>query len=364
MRTISVGAGESRYNIHIARNFSGLSEAFAQAGLLGRKVAIICDEHVAVLYLEQVRELASQFAESCVELVICSGESAKSISTLTDIYGFLIDNGFQRDSVLVTLGGSVVSDVVGFAAATYMRGIPHVIIPTTLLAQCDGSIGGKTGIDIGAHKNVVGAFSPPRFVYSNVSTLRTLPPREFASGMAEVIKHGLIKDAAYLEWLTNNAENIYYKERDTFEELVAWSCEIKAGVVEQDEHERKGIREILNFGHTIGHSIEGLMEYSLTHGECVSLGMMGELRLSAVLGSISVEEISLIEVLLQDFGLPTNIANIGLSPDDIYNHMLSDKKVRNNTLRVVVLNKIGEAAVVTPTREQVLQALSIERSGD
>ncbi|MCL2673802.1 MAG: 3-dehydroquinate synthase [Defluviitaleaceae bacterium] len=357
MRTIGVGTGETQYNIHIARDFSRLAEAFAQADLLGRKTAIICDEHVASLYLEHVRGFISQFAESCTELIICSGELAKSISTLTDIYNFLIDNGFQRDSVLISLGGSVVSDVAGFAAATYMRGIPHVIIPTTLLAQCDGSIGGKTGIDIGAYKNVVGAFAPPRLVYSNVSTLRTLPEREFASGMAEVIKHGLIKDAAYLDWLGKNFERIYHKERDTLEELVAWSCEIKAGVVQQDERERKGIREILNFGHTIGHAIEGLLGYSLTHGECVSLGMMGELKISVGTDNISGEEVSSIEELLQRFGLPTNIANAGLSPEDIYSHMLSDKKVKNNALRVVVLNKIGEAALYTPTREEVLYTL-------
>jgi len=357
MRTIGVGTGETQYNIHIARDFSRLAEAFAQADLLGRKTAIICDEHVASLYLEHVRGFISQFAESCTELIICSGELAKSISTLTDIYNFLIDNGFQRDSVLISLGGSVVSDVAGFAAATYMRGIPHVIIPTTLLAQCDGSIGGKTGIDIGAYKNVVGAFAPPRLVYSNVSTLRTLPEREFASGMAEVIKHGLIKDAAYLDWLGKNFERIYHKERDTLEELVAWSCEIKAGVVQQDERERKGIREILNFGHTIGHAIEGLLGYSLTHGECVSLGMMGELKISVGTDNISGEEVSSIEELLQRFGLPTNIANAGLSPEDIYSHMLSDKKVKNNALRVVVLNKIGEASLYTPTREEVLYAL-------
>jgi len=357
MRTIGVVSSETQYNIHIARDFSRLAEAFAQADLLGRKTAIICDEHVASLYLEHVRGFISQFAESCTELIICSGELAKSISTLTDIYNFLIDNGFQRDSVLISLGGSVVSDVAGFAAATYMRGIPHVIIPTTLLAQCDGSIGGKTGIDIGAYKNVVGAFAPPRLVYSNVSTLRTLPEREFASGMAEVIKHGLIKDAAYLDWLGKNFERIYHKERDTLEELVAWSCEIKAGVVQQDERERKGIREILNFGHTIGHAIEGLLGYSLTHGECVSLGMMGELKISVGTDNISGEEVSSIEELLQRFGLPTNIANAGLSPEDIYSHMLSDKKVKNNALRVVVLNKIGEASLYTPTREEVLYAL-------
>ena len=356
MRTIGVSSSKTQYNIHIARDFSGLYEAFTQANLLGRKTAIVCDEHVAQLYLEHVREMVSQFAESCAELVISSGESAKSISTLADIYNFLIENGFQRDLVLISLGGAVVSDVAGFAAATYMRGMPHVILPTTLLAQCDGSIGGKTGIDIGTYKNVVGAFAPPRLVYSNVSTLRTLPEREFASGMAEVIKHGLIKDAAYLEWLGKNFERIYHKERDTLEELVAWSCEIKASVVQQDEYERKGIREILNFGHTIGHAIEGLLGYSLTHGECVSLGMMGELKISAQLGNISQEEVSSVEALLQLFGLPTNIANIGLSSDDIYNHMLSDKKVKNNALRVVVLNKIGEAAVHMPTREEVLQA--------
>jgi len=355
---IGAGTGETRYNISITRDFNGLAEAFAQANLLGRKMAVICDGGVAPLYLAQIRGIVSQLAVSYNELVLCQGEPAKSFSTLTDIYGFLVNNGFQRDSLVVALGGGVVSDVAGFAAATYMRGIPYVIIPTTLLAQCDSSIGGKTGIDIGSHKNVVGAFAPPRLVYSNVSTLRTLPPREFASGMAEAIKHGLIKDAAYLAWISENARKIGEKQEDILEELVVQSCEVKAGVVEHDEYERKGIREILNFGHTIGHSIEGLLGYSLLHGECISLGMMGELRISAGLGGISTAEVSAVKALLKSFRLPTSIEDTRLSPDAIYNHMLSDKKVKDNVLRLVVLNKIGEAALYTPTREEVLQALT------
>ncbi|MCL2852337.1 MAG: 3-dehydroquinate synthase [Defluviitaleaceae bacterium] len=359
MRIIDVVSGENTYNVCVTRGFDGLAEALSQAGLAGRRTAVICDDGVAPLYLADVRERVAPNAEYYAEMIIGAGEAAKSFPALESICSFLMDNRMQRDSLMIILGGGVVSDVAGFAAAIYMRGIPYVIVSTTLLSMCDSSIGGKTGIDIGEHKNVVGAFAAPALVYSNVETLRTLPAREFASGMAEVVKHALIKDESYLEWIGSNLDGIRAKDLDTLDRLVTWSCEIKAGVVAQDEFERKGVREILNFGHTFGHAIEGLSGYNMRHGECVSIGTSAALRLSAHFGYIGDDEVRSAIGLLKTLGLPTGVTAGGFSPEQIYDLMLSDKKVKGGKLRLILLKQVGEAVIYAPTREEVLIGLQM-----
>ena len=359
MKTISVISDKSTYNVCVTNGFDGLAAALSEAGLTGRTTAVICDDMVAPLYLQDVRERVAPISSYYAEMIIGAGESAKSFPRFESIIGFLMENSFQRDSLVIALGGGVVSDVAGFAAATYMRGISCAIIPTTLLSMCDGSIGGKTGVDVGAYKNVVGAFASPALVYSNVDSLRTLPSREYSSGMAEAVKHALIKDESYLDWIEANLNGLRSHDVGTLERLVARSCEIKAEVVSQDEFERFGIRETLNFGHTFGHALEGLSGYSLHHGECVSIGMVAAMKLSANLGYIREQETSRVCTLLEVLGLPTCEASGGLPPGQLYEMMLHDKKVRNGKLRLVLLKQIGEAVMYTPTREEVLAALNM-----
>ena len=365
MEIVEVNSAKNKYSVCVANGFDDIITALSSAGLTRRRTVVVSDDIVAPLYLSGVRERIASVSEYYAEIIIKAGESAKSFSTLEAIYNFMIDNRLQRDSIVVALGGSVVSDVTGFAAATYMRGIPCVALPTTLLSMCDGSIGGKTGVDIGSHKNVVGAFSSPALVYSNVDTLQTLPRREFASGMAEAVKHAFIRDASYMEWIRANLCGIREKDAVTLERLVTRSCEIKAGVVAQDEFECKEIREILNFGHTFGHAIEGLSEYKLRHGECVSIGMAAALGLSHRLGFIESAEARSSLELMEALELPTHISSSDFTQSQVYDLMLSDKKVLGGKLRLVLLTRIGEPLIYTPTRGEVLLGLSmIMKTGD
>lgn len=245
--------GKPLYDIVIEQSFDKLSEEFNKLGVTGRRLCIVSDSNVAELYAKQVSAELEKTGNKVFTYVFEAGEENKNLNTVEDVYEFLIQNHFDRKDMLVALGGGVVGDLTGFTAATYLRGIDFIQVPTSLLAQVDSSIGGKTGVDFRAYKNMVGAFHQPRLVYMNISVLKSLSRRLFNSGFGEIIKHGLIKDIEYYKWLGSNADKIKALDSDALEHMIYVSCNIKREVVEKDPKE-KGDRALLNFGHTLGHA--------------------------------------------------------------------------------------------------------------
>ena len=308
-----------------------MARVFEKEGFAGRKICVVSDSNVAELYYGEVAGCLAEISD-VRPCVFPAGEENKNLDTVKDIYSFLQQNRFDRKSVIVALGGGVAGDVAGFAAATFMRGIPHVQIPTTLLAKVDSSVGGKTGVDFNGAKNLVGAFWQPRFVYQNIETLKTLDGRQFNSGMAEAVKHGLIYDKNYFEFILENKERV--KSPDVLKKLVYGSNKIKAEVVSKDEKET-GLREILNFGHTFGHAIETLSGFSLLHGEAVAAGMILALKYSGVSD----------RGILKYFNLDADLTNTKYKPEKMLETMLMDKKVKNNIINIVYLEELGKAKV-------------------
>jgi len=318
------------YPIYFRDSFEDLKGALN----FGGKTCIITDNNVAPLYLKPVREILGNAPAFIFE----AGEANKNMQTLQDIYSFFLENKMDRRSVAVALGGGVVGDICGLAAATYMRGIKFVQVPTSLLAQVDASVGGKTAVDFSGVKNLIGAFHQPSLVYINVKTLETLPEEEFVSGMGEVIKHGLIGGREYFDLIRESIED--KQDYAKIAQLVKGSCEIKAKVVEADEKEG-GLREILNFGHCVGHAIENVSGYSIPHGHSVALGMCAALYISNEKGDITDDEAEQAINLMEEFGLPTNLDEYEIK--DIISEMFKDKKVIDDKLRIVLLSKPGEA---------------------
>jgi 3-dehydroquinate synthase len=324
------------YPIYIYDDFSNLNEAVKLAELTNRKCCIITDENVEELYLNEVQAQIKAVTSEQYIFVFKPGEAQKSLATISEIYDCFLKAKLDRRSFVIALGGGVAGDMAGFAAATFMRGIPFIQLPTSLLAQVDSSVGGKTGVDYKGHKNLIGAFHQPRFVYINLSTLRSLPKTEFNSGMGEVIKHGLIADISYANFLWENREAIQSLEFFAIRRVVEVSCRIKAEIVSQDEKE-SGLREILNFGHTFGHAIESLSDFKLLHGQCVCLGMCAALYISYKRGAISLNELDRAKGLIAFFGHSTH----GFDAEEIYSQMLFDKKVKDGSINLVLLSRIG-----------------------
>lgn len=332
------------YRIEIRRDFSDFLYCLKSCipNLEKRRVCIVSESNIAPLYLEQILSLLREHTATVVSHVFPAGEASKNLDTVTQVYTTLIQNHFDRNDLLVALGGGVVGDLTGFAAATYLRGIRFVQIPTSLLSQVDSSIGGKTGVDFACYKNMVGAFYQPSLVYINLDVLHSLQKREFLSGMGEIIKHGLIKDRQYYNWLKVNADKIQALDMDVLEEMIDTSDRIKQGVVERDPKEQ-GERACLNFGHTLGHSIEKLSNFSLLHGECVALGMVAASYISWKRDLITEQEFYDIKETIRSFDLPVSIS--GLDPIQIAETTLLDKKMDSNVIKFIVLNGIGNAAI-------------------
>lgn len=331
------------YNIHIEKSFLSLSaylKEFVTAS--SQKICIVTDSNVANLYLCEVKKLCCEHFSSVESFVFEAGEVSKNIGSVEELYQHLINNHFDRKDFLLALGGGVVGDLTGFTAATYLRGISFIQVPTTLLSQVDSSIGGKTGVDFLQYKNMVGAFYMPKMVYINTAVLKTLPPVQFQSGMGEVIKHGLIQNASYYQWLKENRKKICALDSATMERLVLESCKIKKKIVEEDPKEH-GIRAYLNFGHTFGHAVEKLSDFSLYHGQCVAIGMRGAAYLSMKNHQLSQEEYEDILTTLRQFNLPIVIDSI--SSEDILQASKSDKKMEGTQIKFVVLEHIGEACI-------------------
>lgn len=345
------------YDIVLETSFNRLGEEAALVMKQGKKACIVTDSHVGPLYGKAVE---NQLAPNCSRVdtfTFPAGEEYKNLDTVKDLYEFLIRNHYDRGDMLVALGGGVVGDLCGFAAATYLRGVDFIQIPTTLLSQVDSSIGGKTGVDFDAYKNMVGAFHMPKLVYSNTAALLTLSKEQFASGMGEIIKHGLIRDLDYYRWLTDHAEAIARRDLAVCEEMIAKSDQIKREVVEKDPTEQ-GDRALLNFGHTLGHAIEKLMDFKMLHGECVALGFLGAAYISAKRGMISMEETAKLRDVTRSFGLPVTVAGLGLDPDQVVETTKSDKKMDSGAIKFILLEAVGKAYVDrTVTREEMLDAL-------
>lgn len=349
--------GKDAYNIYIERNFKALGDALINLGTIkDHKLVIVTDTNVEAAQYEKLENsLKKSLGEEQVILkyVFEAGEENKNLDTVKDLYTFLIENHVDRKDTLMAFGGGVVGDLTGFSAASYLRGIDFVQVPTSLLAMCDSSIGGKTGVDFDAYKNMVGAFYMPKLVYMNMAVLKTLPKRQFASGMAEVLKHGIIKDAIYYEWLIDHFLEINDMDLEILEEMIYRSCNIKRMVVENDPYE-KGERALLNFGHTIGHAYEKYMNFEMYHGECVAIGMCAAAIISFKRNLLTADECYEIRDMFVPFNLPISIDNV--DADEIIRLTKSDKKVEGNTIKFILLKKVGKAYIDKTVTEDEIRA--------
>lgn len=343
------------YDIVIEKSFDKLAEELEKFHLTDKKLCIVTDSNVGSIYTEQLKVILSKVASKVVVFTFPAGEANKNLDVVRNVYEKLILEKFDRKDMLVALGGGVVGDLTGYAAATYLRGIDFIQIPTTLLSQVDSSIGGKTGVDFDSYKNMVGAFHQPKLVYMNLSVLNTLDELQFYSGMGEILKHGLIKNEGYYIWLMENLYEIYEKDLGTLEEMVYESCLIKSVVVEKDPTEQ-GERALLNFGHTIGHSIEKLKGFQLSHGECVGLGMVAAAYISWKRGYLSTEEFYEIRDINVAFHLPITIKDVDAK--EVLATTKLDKKMVSGQIKFILLKKMGKAFIDnTVTDEEMLEAI-------
>ena len=344
------------YDIVFTRTFDELPAELEALGAKDRNICIVTDSRVNECYGDQVLEILKGCCKKAVKYAFPNGEENKNLDTVREIYRFLIEEGFGRKDLLLALGGGVVGDTTGYVAATYLRGIEFKQVPTPLLSQADSSIGGKTGVDFDGYKNMVGAFKMPILVYMNLSTLSTLEDRQFFSGFAEVMKHGLIRDGAFYEWLIQNMYEICERDLDVLEEMLIRSCSVKKAVVEKDPTEQ-GERALLNLGHTIGHAIEKARNFELYHGECVALGAVAAAYISWKRELLSMEEYYEIRDMFVPFNLPITVDKI--DPQEILRLTKSDKKMESGRIKFVLLKKIGKAIIDnTVTDEEILAAVN------
>ncbi len=348
MDKLTLDFGKRSYDIVFSDSFADLSGELINA--CGKsKILVVTDSNVDKLYSGQILALLSGAGFTARKFVFDAGEQSKNIDVLQQIYTACLTHSLDRGSVIAALGGGVAGDMAGFAAATFMRGIRFVQIPTTLLAQTDSSVGGKVGIDYGGVKNIVGAFKQPSLVHINASTLGTLPYREFAAGLAEVIKYGIIYDKVFFEYLEGHICKVKALDTNIMHHILRRCCKIKADVVMQDETEQ-GLRAILNFGHTIGHGIESAMDFKLLHGECVAIGMVGACKIAAGRGYLSEPDLDRILSIIKAFDLPVK-AN-GINKADILHYMHSDKKKGSDGLKFILPKAIGTVEPFTDLTEQ------------
>ena len=354
MRTLSVELGEYRYPIHIG---AGLIDqpALIPPELLKGKAVVITNETIAPLYLQRAVAALEAAGAQCLVITLPDGEAYKSWTSLNRIFDDLLANRCERKTPLIALGGGVIGDLTGFAAATYQRGVPFIQLPTTLLAQVDSSVGGKTAINHPLGKNMIGAFYQPRVVIADMDTLRTLPPRELAAGIAEVVKYGFIRDPEFLDWLEHNVERLSALEPEALAYAVERSCQNKADVVANDERET-GERALLNFGHTFGHAIEAGMGYGQwLHGEAVGAGMVMAARFSEKLGYINKADVQRVVDILARAKLPLQAPELGA--DRYLDLMGHDKKVEGGKIKFILLKKPGEAFICSQYDMAALNAV-------
>lgn len=355
MQTIQVGLGERSYLIGIDQGILGQIGVLLQTKDLARRYGIISDDQVAALYGGKLLASLQQAGIHADLFTFPHGEASKSLETVGRLAGHLAEQGYDRETALIALGGGVTGDITGFLASIYMRGIPFIQIPTSLLAQVDSSVGGKTGVDIPQGKNLLGTFYQPRAVYIDTDVLQTLAKTEFLGGMAEVIKYGVAMDAGFFTWLQEHREAILALDPDVIMPMIRRCCEMKAAVVEQDEREG-GLRRILNFGHTIGHAVEAVSGYQLNHGYAVALGMRAVADLAVRSGFSAPAVAEQINEVLRQFELPLDIP-VDYDRSRLRQFMLADKKARNGRLVFVVPVDIGTVRITDQIDNAVLDAV-------
>jgi 3-dehydroquinate synthase len=341
MKTLTVDLGPRSYPIHIGQGLLRRPDLVSKR-IRGKQVMVVSNETVAPLYLDNVKQMLNGF--DLASVILPDGEQYKNLETLDSVFTSLLEHRFNRSCTLIALGGGVVGDITGFAAASYQRGIAFVQIPTTLLAQVDSSVGGKTGVNHPLGKNMIGAFHQPGCVLIDTDTLDTLDQRQFAAGLAEVIKYGLIRDAGFFTWLEQNIERLAARDKEALAFAIERSCTIKASIVAADERESSQ-RALLNLGHTFGHAIETGTGYgNWLHGEAVAVGIRMAADLSARHQWLTNSDALRIEKLLQSAGLPTSPPD-GMNEEQFMKHMAVDKKVLDDGLRLVLLKAIGKAVI-------------------
>lgn len=344
IETLRVELGERSYDIRVGSAIIGMIGAMCRGVVSGRRVAVVTNTTVGPLYADGVVDSLADAGFTPLRIEIPDGEEHKNASTLNRVYDALIEGGMTRDSLIVALGGGVVGDLAGYAAASYLRGIPFVQVPTTLLAQVDSSVGGKTGINHPLGKNLIGAFHQPRAVLIDVDTLATLPEREYLGGLAEVVKYGVVLDAEFFAFLEQNVTGLLSRDREALVRAITRCCALKAWVVEQDERE-SGLRAVLNYGHTFGHAVEALTGYTaVLHGEAVAIGMVRAAVLAEARGYSSAEDTRRIRALLEVLGLPTELPSFDSA--SYHDVLLRDKKARDQGVDFVLNRGIGGHGIV------------------
>jgi 3-dehydroquinate synthase len=353
MKTVTLNTG--RYSYDIIAGAGLLQQAgtlLKERGFTGSKIVIITDDRVNSLHGDTLKKSLEKNGFEVRVISVPPGEEQKSLETAGRLYNDLTDFYAERTTPLLALGGGVIGDLTGFVAATYMRGVPLVQLPTTLLSQGDSSIGGKTAVNHGKLKNKVGVFYHPRLTISDISTLGTLTPRELSNGLSEIIKHGVIRDREFFDYLEENIDKIRKLDEPVLEKVVSRSAEIKARVVEKDELDT-GLRNILNFGHTIGHAIESVSGLQVWHGEAVAIGMLVEARISNLMGMMKNNELDRLKALMKAAGLRSE--PLELDPEKIFVAIKHDKKVINGKNRFALPLKIGEAIITEDISNQIIE---------
>lgn len=343
------------YDIMIEKDFFSLKQKLEEIGLADRKCMIVSDSNVGPIYKDVImNELKDGCREICY-FEFQAGEESKNLLTVQKLITQMIEEKFTRKDFILALGGGVTGDLAGFSASIYMRGIPFIQVPTSLLAQVDSSIGGKTGVDFEQYKNMIGAFYMPKLVYINTKTLETLEARQYYSGMAEVMKYGLIMDASFYEWIIDKMYEIHDKNEAVLEEMIDYCCQCKQRIVERDPYEN-GDRALLNFGHTIGHAIEKSKNFELLHGECVALGCVCAAYISWKKNLLSMEEYYEIRDMFVPFNLPISLDE--LNPEEVVELTKSDKKSEGSFTKFILLKRVGKAVIdKTVTDEEMLASV-------
>ncbi|WP_019880974.1 MULTISPECIES: 3-dehydroquinate synthase [unclassified Methylophilus] len=356
MQTLTVSLADRSYPIHIGNGLLGQVDLILPH-LKRKQVAIVSNTTVAPLYMQAIAQPLRDAGVSVIEIILPDGEAYKNNQTLQIIYDHLLQNRCERNTTLIALGGGVVGDLTGYAAATYLRGVPFIQVPTTLLSQVDSSVGGKTGINHPLGKNMIGAFYQPKLVLADIDTLKTLPQRELSAGVAEVIKYGLIRDADFFDWLETNMSALMALDTAVASYAIYRSCQNKAEVVVADEHEQ-GERALLNLGHTFGHAIENAMGYGVwLHGEAVATGTVMAADLSQRMGWLDAAQLARIKTIMQAAKLPITAPDLGA--DEYLRLMQLDKKVSDGRIRLILQQDIGKAVITADyDAEKLKQTLS------
>ncbi len=353
MEKIKVELGENSYEIFIGENLFDDAAKFINSPNFSKKVMVVTDENIFNIYGEKLRKIFSIYDTNFEMKILPAGETSKTLEKAEKLYTCAIESRLDRKSVIVAIGGGVVGDLAGFVAATYLRGVNFVQVPTTLLAQVDSSVGGKTAVNHKLGKNLIGAFYQPKAVFIDIATLKTLPPREIRTGLGEVVKYGVISDADFFSYLEKNIEGILSGNVEILKQIIKRSCEIKAEVVSRDEKE-SGLRRILNFGHTIAHAVEEETHYTkYNHGEAVAIGMIGAALISQKLNYVDAEKVQRLKNLIERFGMYTHCD--GCTVEGIYKALFRDKKTVGGKINWVLMKDFGNVEITAEVPENIIK---------